>query len=119
MAQRGNPQVSDRAEIRRRFWATFLGSKVQSDGQVPGLRRWHDGATRFAQDLASLYANSCALKVERDGRDPDECIQAGVTALRAELRRYVPPEENERIDDVEQLAATVANDLFIRPGGDL
>jgi hypothetical protein len=79
-------------DVRRRFWAMFLDSAVQSDGQVPGFSAWWDRADDHQRRAAQRYASSAALKIERDHRDPDECLAAGVSALRDWMRYYLPPQ---------------------------
>lgn len=67
------------------FWAAFLDSRVKADGQVPGFSNWVSTHSRQAVDTAERYADACVTKITRDRREPDECIAAGVRALRSKL----------------------------------
>lgn len=78
-------RLDNRGDVIREFWALFLDSKVGKDNQVPGFRRAWDTLGPQAQHTADLYAESCWIKIQRDHRDPDECIAFGVAALRLVL----------------------------------
>lgn len=80
-------------EITRSFWALFLDSTVEKDGHVPGFRAAWNRMSEFAQQQADRYCHFTWVKIQRAGRDPDECIAAGVAALREQIRLYRPPAE--------------------------
>lgn len=99
-------------DIRRQFWAVFLGSKVASDGQVPGFSRWWDQADDWQRHQGTRYADACLAKIERDHRDAEECVAAGVAAFRETLRLYVP-KQRVPVDapEVKQLVQTLTRTL--------
>jgi len=80
-------------EVTRKFWAVFLGVQVGKDGKVPGFRHAWDKLSPWAKAKADAHCRWTAIKIERDGRDEDECITAGVAALRAELKWEPPPQK--------------------------
>lgn len=80
-----NAKGLTRDDVLRLFWAAFLSSKVTREGQVPGYDRWWGNALPNARVRGHAYAESCWRKVDRDGRDPDEVVRAGVNAFRGEL----------------------------------
>jgi hypothetical protein len=89
-------------ELTRRFWALYIGSKVEKDGQVLGFRAFWDRMTDHAHQEADRYCHWPWRKIQRDGRDPDECIAAGVRTLREALRLYQarpepPPPTREEV----------------------
>lgn len=79
--------------VLRQFIALFIGSTVRKDGQVPGFDAWWRTASDFAREQVYNCAEWCWTKVERDGRDPDECIASGVSYAREQIRLYRPPAE--------------------------
>lgn len=85
----GSPQrlprhISD-DDITRHFWARLMGSQVNADGQVPGFDSYWKSLSAEARQRCDLFAWAARAKIRRDGRDPDECISAGVDALRPVL----------------------------------
>lgn len=80
------------ADYRRSFWALFLGSTVQKDGQVPGFSRWYDSATPWVREEATSVAYWAAIKIGRGDRDPDECLASGVRHLRSRIHMHQGPE---------------------------
>lgn len=67
--------------IVRRFWAALLGVEVQVDGQVPGFAAYYQKLSFEARVAATAYAESCWIKIERDHREPNECIASAIGAL--------------------------------------
>lgn len=86
-------EAKSHGEVVSAFWALFLGSEVAKDGQVKGYQTWCRAASEFAEQEAHRCAEWCWIKIERDGRDPDECIAAGVRYARDSIRRYQAPAE--------------------------
>lgn len=81
----------ERDDITRSFWALLMGGKISADGQIPGFRKFWNKLTPWAQRECDRYAHWTWRKIERDGRDVDECIAEGVHALRIQLADE-PPE---------------------------
>lgn len=79
-------------DIIRKFWATFLDSKVDTLGTVAGFRSWWDHANDWERKQADIHASAVVTKVRRDGRNQDECIAAGAAALRRALANPPAPE---------------------------
>ena len=79
------PSGSNRDDVVRRFWAAFLGSKVDRSGRVDGYSRWCFSHSGRENGLAHHFAEWCWLKIERDSREVEECIAAGVAALQDKL----------------------------------
>jgi hypothetical protein len=96
-------------ELIRRFWAVYIGSKVERDGQVPGFRAFWDRMTPHAQKEADRYCHWAWRKILRDGRDDDECIASGVRALREALRLYraQPEPPPPSVESVRALVRTI------------
>jgi hypothetical protein len=98
------------------FWAAFLGSEVEADGQVPGFSRAWDKLSPWARAEADRYAYFAWVKIERDHRDADECIPSGVSALRDRLREE-PPEATTLpgVEEIRALVSTIVRGLSDRP----
>jgi len=71
--------------------ATFAGGKVNRNGGITAYFDWWRKASPRHRALADHYAACCALKVERDHRDPEECARAGAEALRRRLESEPRP----------------------------
>ena len=100
------------ADHRRAFWALFLDSEVKADGQVPGFADWWDKADEWQRYQADCHARACAIKIERDHRDPDECIASGVASLRESFRLYIPPKRHTvSTAEVVELVGTMTRAL--------
>ncbi|MGQ0721007.1 MAG: hypothetical protein ACT4PE_05465 [Candidatus Eiseniibacteriota bacterium] len=80
-------------EIVRDFWAVYIGSTVESDGTVTRFREFWDRMTPESQAAADRFAYWTAVKCIRDGRSRDECVTAGIRALREHLRLMQPPND--------------------------
>ena len=105
--------LDSKDNVTRAFWATFLDSEVKKDGQVPGFSRFYDAADEWTQNQCDRYCYWTWIKIQRDNRDPDECIEAGVKALREQLNLYVPPQIHrippEQVSElVRQLSKTLS-----------
>lgn len=108
--------VSSQADVTRLFWALFLGAEIQADGQVTGFRRAWDRLSPWAQRECDRYAYFAWVKVERDHRDPDECVRAGVSSLRERLRDEPPePTTLPRPEEVRAMVATICRGLSYSP----
>lgn len=90
---------ANRDDVIRQFWSEFLSLPVEKDGQIKGLRRIRNEMPQEHQRGADRYAESCWMKIERDGREPVECVASGVEALRRELRSNPDPEPERRGED--------------------
>ena len=95
-------------DVVRLFWSQFLGTKIRPDGQVPGFRRWWDGATDFARIQAFNHSFACWRKISRDRRNPEECVTASVAAFKASLAAYLPPiQQRPSFESVQRLIHTI------------
>lgn len=79
--------------VTRQFWAVYLDTEVGKEGQVPGFAAWWRSATDYARQQVARYCHFAWVKIQRDGRDAEECIGSGVRAVREQLRLYRAPAE--------------------------
>lgn len=88
--------LSDREYAFSLTIATAINSKVAADGSIPGYSAWHWKHGERAMRLLTHYAHWCGVKVERDGRDPEECAARAAEAF--DLRwRNEPREQRAEI----------------------
>lgn len=78
------------AEVVREFWAAFLDSEVEKDGQVKGYRAWWD---RADDDLraALIAAERDCWRRFRGGVALDDAVADTVSEVRSYLRHRKPP----------------------------
>jgi hypothetical protein len=104
-----------RDEVIRRFWSLFLNAPIASDGSVKGFREAWNKLSPWAQRQCDLYAEAAFAKLERGGREMDECIAAGVKALRERLLEEPPPSSRPRPEyarfRVELIGRIIEQDL--------
>lgn len=89
----------------RQFWAAFLESRVERDGDVPGFADWWAGATEWARKTAGRYCSRAVLS----GGGEDE-IGVAVVGLRAALR--FPPTEQRSDHAYGLFRLQVIQDIF-------
>lgn len=81
---------------------------VAKDGQVKGFRQAWDKMTPEARALCDRYERAAVTKIDRDGRDPDECIASSVKACRRELSLMVPATPiYPQVEAVNKLVSTI------------
>lgn len=117
------PKIETKEDVIRNFWAVFLNEKIVDD-EVPGFRQTWDKFNDWARRECDHYCASAWNKIQRDHREPNECISASVAALRVRLREE-PPEPTklptkESIDGflatlISALAASPIRQVFTRP----
>lgn len=77
------------ADVERHFWAGFLGSKVEKDGQVPGFDQWwkkaHPRLAKMGLDLGRATAAHVAK-----GAPADEAIAIAVRSFRGSVQQFRP-----------------------------
>ena len=82
------------ADAVRAFWALYLGSKITSDGSVPGFNRWwtesHEGLRKIGQRMAS----ECGYHADR-GAPADQVVIPAVAQFRRAVQQFVPPRHEE------------------------
>lgn len=79
------------SDLRRLWWALFLDSKVEADGQIRGFSEWCQAQGDDAYALISAIPQWCVEKIRRDGRDPEECLRAGIRYARQSLAMRMRP----------------------------
>lgn len=101
----------ERDDLVRRFWATFLGSTVDANGDVPGFQAWQQQHDSWERDEADRYCHWAWRKIDRDRRDPDECIASGVRALKEQLSLYRPAQERPSVQEVAQIIKVIKDHM--------
>src|SRR3990172_4719766 len=83
-------KTHSKADLQRLWWARFLDSRVEKDGQVKGFRAAWDAMTPQARHTCDRFEAWTLIKISRDHRDPNECVAASVKACRSELQLAIP-----------------------------
>jgi len=105
------PREKHRDEIVRKFWTVFLGVQPDKSGNVPGFRQAWNAMSEWAQRRADNYCYWTTVKIGRDGRAEDECISAGVAALRAELK-WEPPAQKRSHPEYAKFRFEIINRIL-------
>lgn len=74
-----------RERIKARFWASWTNQPLTKDesGVKGGILHLDERELR----IGDCYAEACFLKIERDHRDADECVAAGVDGFTRRMER--------------------------------
>lgn len=82
------------ADSIRSFWALFLGSKIGSDGSIPGFDRWWKQAHPDLAKLGQRMAGAAANQIER-GAPMDDCVASAVSGFKRAVQAFRPPRQSE------------------------
>lgn len=109
MRPRQRPKPSPQGSLERRWWSLFLdGAEIAKDGSVKGWKAAWDRMTPEAQAVCNRYQCWALVKIDRDGRDADECLSSSVKACRRELTRIVPSAPvYPQVEAVKKLVTTI------------
>lgn len=84
-------KLDNLADVQRQFWASFIGSTVEKDGQVPGFSGFEKKMDERARALAWKYCNRAGSEIHR-GTDPLEAIADSVAIAREQIRLLPDPD---------------------------